>query len=268
MSRRQVLKYGGVAAAVPLLPGMRPARKTIPMDVESNWRWCYRCQGMFFGGNATFGACPAPGGGPHSDIASGNYTLTQGSGSGESDWRWCDRCQGLWFAGNGTSGVCPAGGGHSDSGSGDYFLIQGSSSIGQSDWRWCDRCQGLWFAGNGTSGACPAGGGHSDSGSGNYFLPQQATPAQISLVAGSIYTITGTGWVPGTTVVVTTLSVSCSSCGGLNGGPYNCPVNGNGSIFSYLDDSSIGANSELAAYAVDSSSHQSATTTTWVGNWP
>jgi hypothetical protein len=220
MSRRQVLKYGGVAAAVPLLPGMRPARKTIPMDVESNWRWCYRCQGMFFGGNATFGACPAPGGGPHSDIASGNYTLTQGSGSGESDWRWCDRCQGLWFAGNGTSGVCPA------------------------------------------------GGGHSDSGSGNYFLPQQATPAQISLVAGSIYTITGTGWVPGTTVVVTTLSVSCSSCGGLNGGPYNCPVNGNGSIFSYLDDSSIGANSELAAYAVDSSSHQSATTTTWVGNWP
>jgi hypothetical protein len=56
---------------------------------------------------------------------SGNYTLTQGTGSGQDDWRWCDQCEGLWFAGNGTFGVCPAaGGGHSESGSGDYFIPQ------------------------------------------------------------------------------------------------------------------------------------------------
>ena len=30
MSRRQALKYGGLAAAVPLLPGVRPAKKASP----------------------------------------------------------------------------------------------------------------------------------------------------------------------------------------------------------------------------------------------
>ena len=122
MSRRQALMYGGLAAAVPLLPAMRPAQKRSTMSPQDNWRWCYRCQGLFFAGNATFGVCPA--GGTHSDSGSGNYTLTQGSGSGQDNWRWCYQCQGLFFAGNATFGVCPAGGTHSDSGSGDYFLPQ------------------------------------------------------------------------------------------------------------------------------------------------
>jgi hypothetical protein len=122
MSRRQALMVGALATAVPLLTAMRPARKESPMSPQNDWRWCERCQGLWFGDNSTSGVCPAGGG--HSEIGSGNYTLTQGTGSGQDNWRWCDQCQGLWFAGNGTPGVCPAGGGHSENGSGDYFLTQ------------------------------------------------------------------------------------------------------------------------------------------------
>jgi hypothetical protein len=39
---------------------------------QSNWRWCNKCQGLFFGGNAG-SVCPA--GGPHSKVGSGNYSL-------------------------------------------------------------------------------------------------------------------------------------------------------------------------------------------------
>jgi len=40
---------------------------------QNNWRWCSKCQGHFFAGNPTSGACPAGGG--HTFAGSGNYTL-------------------------------------------------------------------------------------------------------------------------------------------------------------------------------------------------
>ncbi len=39
---------------------------------QSNWRWCNKCQGLFFGGNPN-PVCPA--GGPHNNAGSGNYSL-------------------------------------------------------------------------------------------------------------------------------------------------------------------------------------------------
>jgi hypothetical protein len=136
---------------------------------QSDWRWCDKCQGLFFAGNNQ-GVCPA--GGAHNDTGSSNYTLAT-SAPGQYDancqpgWSWCDRCQGLFFAGNDTFGVCPAGGTHDDAGSNNYKLAM--SGYGQPGWRWCDRCQGLFFADN-TLGACPAGGAHNDTGSSNYTL--------------------------------------------------------------------------------------------------
>ena len=35
VSRRQALKYGGLAAAAPLLPAVRPARKASPSETSS-----------------------------------------------------------------------------------------------------------------------------------------------------------------------------------------------------------------------------------------
>jgi hypothetical protein len=40
---------------------------------QENWRWCNKCQGLFFAGGPNKGVCPA--GGEHSHDGSGNYRL-------------------------------------------------------------------------------------------------------------------------------------------------------------------------------------------------
>jgi hypothetical protein len=88
LSRRQALLYGGVAAAVPLLTAMRPARNTSPRsgqvdarggDSQDDWQWCSQCQGLWYAGNGTGGACPGAStpGGPHVVTAgSPDYSLS------------------------------------------------------------------------------------------------------------------------------------------------------------------------------------------------
>jgi hypothetical protein len=137
---------------------------------QSNWRWCHKCQGLFFGGNAN-PKCPA--GGAHEKIGSGNYSLAHNlpaTAGWQSNWRWCHKCQGLFFGGN-PNPKCPAGGAHENVGSGNYSLIHnaGVAAGQQSNWRWCSKCQGLFFGGN-PNPVCPAGGAHTNVGSGNYSL--------------------------------------------------------------------------------------------------
>lgn len=131
---------------------------------QRNWRWCSKCQGMWFGGNPA-GPCPA--GGNHIKTGSGNYSLVTNATSapGQANWRWCSKCQGLWFGGN-PPGPCPAGGNHIKTGSGNYTIPL--AGAGQQGWRWCNKCQGMWFSLNNTTGKCKAGGGHSQTGSGSY----------------------------------------------------------------------------------------------------
>jgi hypothetical protein len=138
-------------------------------DYQINWRWCNKCQGLFFGANTNQGVCPK--GGAHSSIGSGNYGLAHGDGPGQAGWRWCMKCQGFWFAGNASPSICPAGSTHTSSGSGQYFA-QPANGQGQSNWRWCRVCSGMFFAGNGTRGVCPGNKlrGHDPSGSGDYGL--------------------------------------------------------------------------------------------------
>jgi hypothetical protein len=135
---------------------------------QENWRWCWKCQGLYFAG-AGRGVCPAGGG--HDQTGSDNYVLADGAGSGQKSWRWCCKCQGLYFGFNGRAGACPAGNRHDGSRSGDYVLaIDGV--VGQQNWRWCSVCDGLYFAGNGTMGVCPKNArGHDGSMSGNYVVP-------------------------------------------------------------------------------------------------
>jgi hypothetical protein len=141
---------------------------------QSGWRWCRKCQGLFFGGNPG-PVCPA--GGSHDSAGSYNYTLVMNSPDAagprshkQSDWRWCRKCQGLFFGGN-PDPVCPAGGAHDSAGSYNYTLVMNSpQATGQSGCCWCRKCQGLFFGGN-PSPVCPAGGAHDSAGSGNYTLP-------------------------------------------------------------------------------------------------
>lgn len=145
---------------------------------QDGWRWCHKCQGLFFGGvpnaGTTGGVCPVDRQ-PHSRQGSGSYILNlqivrEGDQPG---WRWCRRCQGLFFAGAGSS--CPAGRTHRDSG-GQYVLAFDTADVpAQSNWRFCHKCRGLFFGGVPNAGAvggrCPKdGGAHSAVQSGNYVL--------------------------------------------------------------------------------------------------
>ena len=139
---------------------------------QRNWRWCSKCQGLWFAGNPSQGVCPQ--GGTHTKSGSGNYSLVHQASptpaNHQANWRWCSKCQGLWFAGNMTAGKCKAGGGHSRTGSGNYALAH-QVGAGQIGWRWSSKCQGLWFGPNAAQSNCPAGGKHSSAGSGSYRLP-------------------------------------------------------------------------------------------------
>jgi CubicO group peptidase (beta-lactamase class C family) len=135
---------------------------------QDNWRWCNKCQGLFFAGN-NLGSCPA--GSTHVKSGSGNYTLMQNSklAYGQANWRWCNKCQGLFF-GTGQPGKCPQGGLHDQSTSGNYSLVLNSPyKEHQQNWRWCNKCQGLFFNSQ-KVGICSAGGSHDPSSSGNYSL--------------------------------------------------------------------------------------------------
>ena len=92
---------------------------------QRNWRWCSKCQGLWFGGNPA-GPCPA--GGKHVKTGSGNYTLATNPGAGQANWRWCGKCQGLQFGGN-PAGPCPAGGTHVKVGSANYRLVPVTTTV-------------------------------------------------------------------------------------------------------------------------------------------
>lgn len=143
---------------------------------EENWRWCWNCSSLVFGGRDPSGrspgvcAYPAFGGG-HDTARSGNYVL-ENTGPGQSGWRWCRKCAALWFSGNNVTTVCPAGDRHSVEGSPDYVLrtIDDPPQHGQEGWRWCRKCQGLHFAPTIGGRQCAAGGEHETRGSGAYVI--------------------------------------------------------------------------------------------------
>jgi Common central domain of tyrosinase len=140
---------------------------------QSNWRWCHKCEGLYFAGNPG-SHCPA--GGAHDQTGSGNYSLVANAppAHGQSNWRWCHKCQGMYFGGNPGS-HCPAGGAHDQAGSGNYTVTENiPAGPEQSNWRWCHKCQGLYFAGNPGS-HCPVGGAHDQTGSGNYSLVENTS---------------------------------------------------------------------------------------------
>jgi hypothetical protein len=153
-------------------------------DFQDGWRWCFKCQGLFFSSNPTQGICPADGQ-SHDARQSGKYLVNLGEtqlggsdnvgpGPGQQgDWRWCHKCQGMFFAGGPSQGVCPADHqAHSASLSGHYAMVldDNLNVIGQPYWRWCQKCGGFFFSGNPDQGACPADGVHEATNSGMYQL--------------------------------------------------------------------------------------------------
>lgn len=154
----------------------RVIESSVPPKEQINWRWCNKCGGLFWAGNASAGVCPA--GGVHDMQQSGNYSLAMDTPShpGQHDWRWCNKCSGLfWAGGRESGGSCPVGGAHERGFSSDYALIKDTPGHpGQHDWHWCGKCSGLYFAGGVNSvSVCPSGGTHQQTGHSDYSLIQQ-----------------------------------------------------------------------------------------------
>ena len=108
-------------AAPALSPGRQP-----------DWRWCNRCQGLYYGGNVAGSKCPT--GGTHTppgQSGSANYILPHGTpinATSQDNWRWCNKCQGLYYGGNVAGSKCPTGGTHTPPGqssSANYILPLG-----------------------------------------------------------------------------------------------------------------------------------------------
>jgi len=173
LTRRTALKAGAVTAGLIALgvgTGAAPASADTARggSKQSGWRWCNRCQCLFYGDNYTSGWCEQGGG--HNYGGSGNYTPSYGSGSeGQNGWRWCSKCQNMWWGGSQNKGRCSSGAGHSKDGSGDYHMAYGDPKHGeQPGWRWCNKC--YCFCYGQSEGRCPKGGHHNYGGSGNYYL--------------------------------------------------------------------------------------------------
>ena len=157
------------------------------MSIQDEWRCCDRCMGLFFGGNAEQGACPA--GGKHDGHSSSSfimhydpggleYTDAEGAAGIQIGWRRCLKCEGLFAAGWAepvAAGKCPAGGEHDGDLDHAYVMQTGPVPQGmgqgwQPGWQSCPRCQGLFFAQGSHQGVCPAGGTHSGDGTVSYDM--------------------------------------------------------------------------------------------------
>jgi Pregnancy-associated plasma protein-A len=153
---------------------------------QLGWRWCVKCQALFFTGDGQdSGVCPAgqkhtPNPTATDTRRSGNYIVDRGEANGpnqQDGWRWCNKCQGLFHTDDLTDvGICPAGYQHTlnananDSRrSGLYSLdcrqAANPPSTGQQKWRQCGKCHGLFFSSDGeASGVCPGQGKHEPNG--------------------------------------------------------------------------------------------------------
>ncbi|MGW6724701.1 hypothetical protein ACWF9G_02250 [Nocardia sp. NPDC055029] len=105
---------------------------------QSGWRWCRRCQGLWFETTPGqfAGVCPSPDiVSQHVNFGSGHYRLedegNRDGAGGQAKWRWCRKCSGLFYDGfsPAASGVCPADKQHHDIiGSGSYVLRSADST--------------------------------------------------------------------------------------------------------------------------------------------
>ena len=151
---------------------------------QNNWRFCHKCQVMFFDGYPTKGTCAA--GGAH-EAAGYNFNLTHDvaeSGTGQKNWRYCAKCEAMFFDGYPDKGRCPNGGGHQASGL-NFVLTHGlpESPTSQKNWRYCGKCHAVFFDGFPTKGVCASGGTHQAAGL-NFVLHHQTDyPAKVDLLS-------------------------------------------------------------------------------------
>jgi len=152
---------------------------------QTDWRWCKKCDSLFFGGSIGVAKCSS--GGNHTAESSGNYVLGTKQGAAwtvpkpvevpkpgiEENFRWCYVCACMIRCNSG-NGVCVNGAQHDISKSGNYCIHhtgapnthQTQGSFGQ-----CTKCNVLTY--KNYAGSCWAGGQHTFA-SAEYFVSREA----------------------------------------------------------------------------------------------
>jgi hypothetical protein len=165
--RRDVLKAGfGVttAAAGATMLGKPNSVFSAP-PAQRDWRFCRKCQTMYFDGFPNKGRCAA--GGSH-EAAGFNFVLEHDQPerpNAQANWRYCGKCQSMFFNGSPNKGACAAGGGHAASGF-NFVLPHdvAETPATQKNWRFCRKCQAMYFDGFPNKGRCAASGAHEAAG--------------------------------------------------------------------------------------------------------
>jgi hypothetical protein len=133
------------------------------MALQDQWRFCNKCNAMFFDGFPAKGHCAADGGGHQAQGFM--FTLPHDvpeSPNAQGAWRFCNKCNEMFFDGSPDKGHCPAGGPHQAQGL--TFMLPHdvpATPTTQTAWRFCGKCHAMFFDGFADKGHCPAGGGHS-----------------------------------------------------------------------------------------------------------
>lgn len=182
ISRRKLLRTGlfagvGVVTAGAGLMSMGTAASA-DVDIQAlswqlDWKWCRKCQGMFYGPAAASSRCPA--GNTHDATGSYPYYHFYANDAPligmQPNWRWCRKCQGLAYAGNGP-GWCPGSGRHDHTGSFNYHIWhdRAPGAFEQDNWRWCNKCQALFWGPNQGSSWCGDSDRHYGGASYNYLI--------------------------------------------------------------------------------------------------
>ena len=170
LSRRRLLRAGIFIAGTVANLG-KPTLATAGSNDQPDWRFCNKCEAMFFNGYPSKGSCPA--GGAH--VAQGyNFVLPhdlEETPTAQRHWRFCNKCEAMFLNGYGNKGRCAAGGIHVAQGY-NFVLPHDleETPTAQRHWRFCNKCEVMFFNGYGNKGRCAAGGAHVAQGY-NFVLP-------------------------------------------------------------------------------------------------
>ena len=127
------------------------------MSQQSDWRFCQKCQVMFYDGFPNKGVCEVGGG----HLAQGfNFDLPydmQETPQAQVNWRFCSKCSAIYYDGSADKGHCPAGGAHTAQGY-NFTLPHdvAETANAQAAWRFCNNCKAMFYDGFPSKGTCPA----------------------------------------------------------------------------------------------------------------
>ncbi|MBF6076614.1 twin-arginine translocation signal domain-containing protein [Nocardia beijingensis] len=183
VDRRRFLTRAAAAGAG-LALGAAIAPKTAFAGSNSGFRWCSRCQNMWFAWGDDQGHCPVSHLWDHSHYQDGSavYWFVDEQPeigqdrAGMLGLKWCGTCKAAYFSFD--RGVCPNNSeGHTPSA--ETYRIETDLQPPLSDfpkqpgWNRCTKCQVLYFGPNWIDSHCPAGDAHRgaavDSGAGWRF---------------------------------------------------------------------------------------------------